>query len=140
MPVEHLADRSVSVVIADFLDAAEAGDLRGHSGGRLTRAELRELRAALAYVAAGLGTMRLRNLRDGDVEELLDRLDAEGLSSRRIIGIVGAVHALRSYALEADRSPTHTMLALGAKVATSIEVAIVALFAAVVVGLVAGLA
>jgi site-specific recombinase XerC len=121
-------DSTVAAVIDEFLRAA---------------GERRELRSALSHVSAEIGTMPLERVRARHVMALLDRLRDAGLSAKRQKAIIDAVSSLYSFALarglvqsspftlpaaprrepsppaaaDTARTPTLTMVALGARVA-----------------------
>ncbi len=100
----------------------------------------RELRAALSHVDADLGTMPLSSLRNRHVAELLDDLRAEGLSERRETAILDAVRSLSAFSAgppaATTPTPTHTMLALGARAAVWTTWMIAIVFAVLLVILV----
>jgi hypothetical protein len=120
-------ESTVAAVIDEFLRAA---------------GERRELRSALSHVSAEIGTMPLERVRARHVMALLDRLRDAGLSAKRQKAIIDAVSSLYSFALarglvqsspftlpaaprrepppvaaDTARTPTLTMVALGARVA-----------------------
>jgi site-specific recombinase XerC len=121
-------DSSVAAVIDEFLRSA---------------GERRELRSALSHVSAEIGTMRLERVRARHVMALLDRLRDAGLSAKRQKAIIDALSSLYSFAIarglvrsspftlpavprreppepaapDTARTPTLTMIALGARVA-----------------------
>jgi hypothetical protein len=111
-------ESTVAAVIDEFLRAA---------------GERRELRSALSHVSAEIGTMPLERVRARHVMALLDRLRDAGLSAKRQKAIIDALSSLYSFALarglvrtsplalpaapELARTPTLTMVALGARVA-----------------------
>ena len=123
-------DSTLGEVIAGYLGADPAdGDRRG-------------VRSALSHVAAELGTMPIRRVRPRNVAALLDDLEEAGISPRREAAIVDALHAVFAFAAargliaedltparvrrprertasepRAVRTPTLTMVALGARVA-----------------------
>jgi hypothetical protein len=90
-----------SVVIDEFLEAAEDGRAPNRSGRRYRPSALRDVRGILRnHVARELGDMPLAEVRRRDLQGLLDRLAAEGLSQSRIRSVVSAVRALFGYAIE----------------------------------------
>jgi site-specific recombinase XerC len=97
----------VGGVIADFLRDAERGIVRAAADRPHTPRDVRELRAALGHVDAELGTERVRAVTAADVEALVERLRAAGLSERRLDTIVEALRALDAYAAarRLDRIP-----------------------------------
>jgi hypothetical protein len=103
-------------------------------------ARQRELRAALSHVDADLGTMPLSSLRSRHVVALLDDLREAGLSARREAAILDAVDSLSGLAADPPAAttptPTHTMLALGARAAVWTSWTIAIVFAVLLVGLV----
>jgi hypothetical protein len=128
-------DSSLGTVIDEFLTTARSAT------------ERRELRSALSHVAAELGTMPVRAVRARHLAAMIDRLHASGLSARRELAVLDAVSELFAFAvarrlipaspmpappprerrppplaapapvLETARTPTMTMIALGARVA-----------------------
>jgi hypothetical protein len=120
-------DATVGAATAELLSAAEAN--------ASSRAELRELRAALSHIDAELGPLPLRELDEEHVQALVGRLRAAGLSPERERAIVSAVDALRSQRpTGAVDGPTATdvMLALGSRLATFASVSVFILFAGIV--------
>ena len=120
-------DPTVGAAGAELLSAAEAN--------ASSRAELRELRAALSHIDAELGPLPLRALDDGRVQALVDSLRAAGLSPERERAIVSAVDALRSQrpAGPVDGpTPTDVMLVLGTRLATFASAGVFILFAGIV--------
>jgi hypothetical protein len=103
-------------------------------------ARQRELRAALSHVDADFGTMPLSSLRSRHVAALIDDLREAGLSARREAAILDAVRSLSELAVvrpaATTPTPTHTMLALGARAAVWTSWTIAIVFAVLLVGLV----
>src|SRR4051794_39542723 len=94
---------TVGATIAELIHAAEVGRVLSPAGEPYSRAEVRELRAALGHVEAELGSLPLRLLRHHYVEALLDDLRAAGLSAHREGAILDGLDAL--YAHEATLRP-----------------------------------
>jgi len=118
---------SVGAAVAELLRAEEAGSS--------SRAELRELRAALSHIDAELGPMPLSELRDDHVRALVGSLRDAGLSPSRERAIVDAMDALRPPRTERasnQPTPTDAMVALGTQVATFASVALFILLAGVI--------
>ena len=122
---------SVGAAAAELLRAAEAGSS--------SRAQLRELRAALSHIDAELGPMPLSELRDDHVRALVGSLRAAGLSASRERAVLDAIDALRprprprrSAGPAQPPTPTDAMLALGGQLATFASVTLLILFAAVI--------
>ena len=107
-PVPELGD-----VIADFLGEAEAGTVRGAGATPYTRAQLRELRGALTHVSSELGAFDAAAVRNRDIGELVDRLDAAGLSEERIASILHALRLVYAYAIERGIVTTSPLVGLG---------------------------
>jgi hypothetical protein len=157
-------DSSVGAVIAAFAEATDPG--RGR----------RELRSPLSHIDAELGTMPIRRVRARHVVALLDDLRAAGLSPKRQMAVINALHSLFAFAItrrlvtespmaevapparddgpptpaaapaspraepEEQRTPTLTMLALGARVAWWTALIVTMTFVALALGLVVELA
>ena len=84
---------TVDAVIEDLLAAAARGSARDRYGRRFDAEGLRGLRWALTgHVHEELGSMAIAEVRTRHVQALIDRLDAGGLSQRRVDAVV---HALR---------------------------------------------
>jgi site-specific recombinase XerC len=109
--------------------------------------ERRDLRSALSHVSAELGTMPVRAVRARHLVVMIDKLHAAGLSARRELAVLDALSELFAFAVarglvpatpmptppprerrlpplaapppvvETARTPTMTMIALGARVA-----------------------
>jgi hypothetical protein len=151
-------------VIADFLHDAGQGLIP--SDRPYTPAEVRDLRAALGHVDAELGGEPVRAVRAADIEALVGRLRAAGLSERRLAAMLEALRALDRYAgqrradpLPVPRlsdpaeekpgsappapapgpTPTQAVLALGAQASAWTARIVVAAFVLVAIALVAGL-
>lgn len=141
-------DRSnVGGAIAELLRAAEDGRAQSPSGEPYTRAQLRDLRAALGHLDAELGSLPLESLRHRHVEGLLQDLRDDGLSARRETAILDALDLLYAQRAESRkqrpagaRTPTDAMLALGARVAWWASATVFVLFAGVLVLLAVALA
>jgi site-specific recombinase XerC len=127
-------------------------------------ADRRELRAAFSHIAAELGTRRVRAVRARHVDALLDGLRRAGLSAGRQDAVVDALHSLFAFAVarglvavdptrdlgpspqapepapEVSRTPTLTMVALGARVAVWTTAILTLGFAALLLVLVVELA
>ena|SRR5215204_3512586 len=131
---------SVGGAITELLRAAEDGRALSPAGEPYTRAQMRDLRAALSHLDAELGSLPLKSLRHRHVDALLEDLREEGLSTRRETAILSALdllYAERTARQEerpaASRAPTDAMLALGARVAWWANAIIFVLFAGVLV-------
>jgi hypothetical protein len=120
-------DLTVGAAGAELLSAAEAN--------ASSRAELRELRAALSHIDAELGPLPLRALDEEHVQALVGSLRAAGLSPERERAIVSAVDALRSQRPTGPvdgPTPTDVMLVLGTRLATFASAGVFILFAGIV--------
>ena len=120
-------DATVGAASAELLSAAEAN--------ASSRAELRELRAALSHIDAELGPLPLRALDDEHVQALVGGLRVAGLSPERERAIVSAVDALRSQRPTGPvdgPTPTAAMLALGTRLATFASASVFIAFAGIV--------
>jgi site-specific recombinase XerC len=80
--------------------ATASAELLRDAEGRLGRAELRELRGALAHVDSELGTVALGELRPDDVRRLIDELGRAGLPPARVRSIVAALRSVYAYAID----------------------------------------
>jgi hypothetical protein len=94
---------TVDSVIEDLLAAASRGSARDRYGRRFDAEGLRALRWALkGHVHEELGSMAIAEVRTRHVQALVDRLDAGGLSQRRVDAVVAAVQSLFAYAGERE--------------------------------------
>jgi hypothetical protein len=106
-------DVTVAAVVDAFLASATAGRTLNRSGRPYMPSALRDLRGILeSHVVPQLGAMQLRDVRRHDVQALVDRLGADGLSESRIRSVVSAVRALYGYAIERDLAPSNPAEAL----------------------------
>jgi hypothetical protein len=94
--------RELGDVIDELLAAAQEGRARDRSGSEYTREALHDLRRALSYVDAELGLLNVADVRRRDVQGLVDRLVASGLTLPRVYEIVDALDALYAYAIQND--------------------------------------
>jgi len=94
--------RELGDVVDEFLEAAAAGRASDRWGEPYTAEELHELRGALSYVDAELGLLNVADVRRGDVQGLVDRLVASGLTVARVYDVVDALDALYAYAIQDD--------------------------------------
>lgn len=79
----------------------EQGVAVNRSGRQYRPSALRDLRGILNHhVVPSLGQVPLRDVRRQDVQALVDRLVADGLSQSRIRSVVSALRALYGYAIE----------------------------------------
>jgi hypothetical protein len=143
---------ALGTLIPVFLSEAEEGLVRGPGGRRYTRAQLHELRGALAHVTAELGTLEVETIDASDVQWLVDRLDAAELSRERVRSVIAALRAVYAHAISLGMvrssplvgfamtepvtpSPTDAMLAFGQHlVAWTVRLVVIA-FLAVALGL-----
>ena len=106
-------DATVAAVVDAFLASATAGRTLNRSGRPYMPSALRDLRGILeSHVVPRLGAMPLGEVRRHDVQALVDRLGADGLSESRIRSVVSAVRALYGYAIERDLAPSNPAEAL----------------------------
>jgi hypothetical protein len=92
---------TVDAVIEDLLAAAARGSARDRYGRRFDTEGLRGLRWALTgHVHEEVGSMAIAEVRTRHVQALVDRLDAGGLSQRRVDAVVHALRTLFGYAEE----------------------------------------
>ena len=99
----------ISAVIDEFIVAAEAGRAHNRSGRSYRPGALRDVRGILKHrIAPEVGHVPMRDLRSRDLQAIVDRLAAEGLSQSRIRSVVSAIRALYAYGIErgyVDLSP-----------------------------------
>ena len=89
------------MAVEEFVAAMEQGVAVNRSGRQYRPSALRDLRGILNHhVVPSLGQMPLRDVRRQDVQALVDRLVADGLSESRIRSVVSALRALYGYAIE----------------------------------------
>jgi hypothetical protein len=94
---------TVDAVIEDLLAAAARGSARDRYGRRFDTDGLRGLRWALnGHVHEEIGSMAIAEVRTRHVQALVDRLDAGGLSQRRVDAVVHALRTLFGYAAERE--------------------------------------
>jgi hypothetical protein len=93
---------ALGVVIQDFLAAADRGDARDRNGVGYTRERLAEIRDGLSYVDAHMGRAPIQAVRRRNVQALVDGLHAAGLSSERVIAVVGTLRELFIYAIQRE--------------------------------------
>ncbi len=112
-PRPSAGDPTVAAVVDAFLASATAGRTLNRSGRPYMPSALRDLRGILeSHVVPQLGAMHLHEVRRHDVQALVDRLGADGLSESRIRSVVSAVRALYGYAIERDLAPSNPAEAL----------------------------
>jgi hypothetical protein len=144
---------TLETVIPDYLRAAEAGRVLDASGHRYSAAALRSLQRTLAHVEATLGDVELTQVARADgvgLEALAWRvIDRAGLPPSRLAPTVEALRLLSASGTPQPpapppsdpvrdlpaRSPTYTMLALGAEVGVWIQRIIVIAFVLTAIGL-----
>jgi hypothetical protein len=89
--------------VEELLAAAARGSARDRYGRRFDAEGLRGLRWALTgHVHEELGSLAIAEVRTRHVQALIDRLDAGGLSQRRVDAVVHALRSLFAYARERD--------------------------------------
>jgi site-specific recombinase XerC len=94
-------EATVAAAIEQFVAAAQIGAAVNRSGRPYRPSALRDIRGILEYhIAPDLGRMRLRDVRRSDVQMLVERLAAEGLSESRIRSVISALRALYGYAID----------------------------------------
>jgi hypothetical protein len=92
---------AVDSVVEELLAAAARGSARDRYGRRFDADGMRGLRWALTgHVHEEIGSMAVAEVRARHVQALIDRLDASGLSPRRVDGVAHALHTLFAYAEE----------------------------------------
>jgi hypothetical protein len=103
-PSRLTGDSSVSALITAFADATDPAG------------EQRDLRSALSHIDAELGTMRVRSVRARNLVALVGDLRTAGLSPRRQMTIIDALHSVFGFALArrlVSVSPAAGFTALG---------------------------
>ena len=92
---------TVDAVVEELLAAAARGSARDRYGRRFDAEGMRGLRWALTgHVHEEIGSMAIAEVRARHVQALIDRLDASGLSPRRVDGVAHALRTLFAYAEE----------------------------------------
>lgn len=94
--------RELGDVVDEFLEAAHAGRACDRWDEQYTAEGLHDLRGALSYVDAELGLLNVADVRRRDVQGLVDRLIASGLTVARVYDVVDALDALYAYAIQND--------------------------------------
>lgn len=86
-----------------FLRAIEAGTARNKHGRRYRASAIRDLRGALqGHASEHLGAKRIADIRRGDVQHLIDKLDEAGLSGSRVRTHVNAIRSLYAWAQDRE--------------------------------------
>jgi hypothetical protein len=92
---------TVDSTVEELLAAAARGSARDRYGRRFTSDGLTQLRWALTgHVHEEIGSLAISEVRARHLQALIDRLDASGLSQRRVDGVVQALRTLFAYAGE----------------------------------------
>jgi hypothetical protein len=92
---------TMAAVIEEFIEAAEEGRAVNRSGRRYRPSALRDLTGILRlHVAPALGDRDVTEVRRPDVQALVDRLGADGLSESRIRSVISALRALYGHAID----------------------------------------
>ena len=94
--------RELGDVVDEFLESAHAGLASNRWDERYAAEALHDLRGALSYVDAELGLLNVADVRRQDVQGLVDRLVASGLTVARVYDVVDALDALYAYAIQND--------------------------------------
>lgn len=96
-----------------WLEGAEAGSVRDRSGRSYKPSTVRSYRAVLElHVLPKLGDCRLSDVRRRDVQELADRLLADGLSASSVRNALDPLRAIYRRAVQRDQvaiNPTSTL-------------------------------
>jgi hypothetical protein len=91
----------MQATIDEFLEAVDEGWARDRFGRPFADDDARQLHWYLrGHVGEALGTMSLGDVRRRDLEVLVGRLDAVGMSRRHQRALVKSVRALYDYAIE----------------------------------------
>lgn len=97
----------------EFIAKARRGEALTRGGVRYKPAVVREYERDLRrYVAPALGTIRLTNLRKRDVQALVDRLVAQGLSGSTVRNVVMPLRVICRFAIENDELAVNPMVGL----------------------------
>lgn len=87
----------------DWLGAVERGEIHSRYRRPYAPSALRTYRADFrTYIDDELGAVRLEDVRRGDVQRFIDRLNGRGLSGSRVRGIVTPLQALYRWAEKRD--------------------------------------
>ena len=116
-PSEASGGKDLGAVIEEFLEAAQDGHFHDDDGDSYTRERLRDLRGALSYAAAELGTLKLQDVRRRNVQSLVDQLRAAGVDGDRVTSVVDALRLVYSYAIQrglVDYTPVVELVLPGA--------------------------
>ncbi len=100
--------RNLGRVIDAYVQEAGRADGVLDPNGPSTDEQIRELREALSYVDLGLRSIDVSEVRQDDVQRLVDQLWEAGLSAGRIASVTQALAAVYSYAMPrglVDHSP-----------------------------------
>jgi hypothetical protein len=91
----------VAEAVEEFIAAAAEGRVANRSGRPYRPSALRDVRGLLRHhVVRDIGSLRVKDVRRGDIQSMLDRLAADRLSESRMRSLVSAVRALFGYAIE----------------------------------------
>lgn len=85
-----------------FVQAAREGVALNKWGRRYRRRAWEDLESALAHLPPEIRRRRLDDVRRGDLQQLVDRLAAGGLSGSRIRSVVNAIRSLYRWAQDRD--------------------------------------
>jgi hypothetical protein len=100
VPPRRRPQLTVAAAIEQFVAAAHAGAVVNRSGRPYRPSALRDIQGILElHIAPDLGHLCLGDLRRRDIQELVDRLAADGLSESRIRSVISALRALYGYAI-----------------------------------------
>jgi hypothetical protein len=84
----------MSTVVREFLAAAAADDRPGR--------DMRELCGDMSYVNLEMGGAQIHDVRRGDVQALIDRLEGAGVPDDRVRAVAEALGELFIYAVRRD--------------------------------------
>lgn len=105
--------RTLGEVAGRWVEGAEAGDIRNRSGQRYKPATLRGYRQALdTYLLPILGDRKLNTVTTADIQELVDRWQAEGQSASTIRNSIKPLQAIYRRARSREGlpvNPTHDL-------------------------------
>src|SRR5262249_20285019 len=96
-----------------WLDGADNGDIRNRSGQRYKPATIRGYRQALSdYILPVLGARKLNTVTTGELQEMVDRWQAEGLAASTIRNSIKPLQAIYRRARSREGlpiNPTHDL-------------------------------
>ena len=92
----------VDDAIASFVQAAKDGVALNKWGRRYRRRAWKDLESALQHIPSETRRRRLDDVRRGDLQQLVDKLAASGMSGSRIRSVINAIRSLYRWAQDRD--------------------------------------